>query len=113
MEFKKACSNTKNTKIIEYFYRERLCKRLVIGLEDQVEKNREISIDIITEMVEKCGFKEESQIILPAIASRMIKTPFTEPCKLIFSPTSRMFLGTFTIAGNAMYFKKLISFQII
>jgi len=30
-------------------------------------------------MVEKCGFLEESQIILPAIANRMIKTPFTEP----------------------------------
>jgi len=30
-------------------------------------------------MVEKVGFLEESQIILPAIASRMIKTPFTEP----------------------------------
>jgi len=78
MEFRKACTNTKNTKIIEYFYRERLCKRLVICLDDQVEKNREISIEIITEMVEKVGFLEESQIILPSIANRMIKTPFSE-----------------------------------
>jgi hypothetical protein len=52
--------NTKNEKVLEYFYRERLCKRLVICLEDQVEKNREISIEIIMAMVEKCGFKEES-----------------------------------------------------
>ena len=81
-EFKKAMDNTKNKKVIEYFYRERLCKRLVICLEDQVEKNREIAIEIITLMVEQAGFLEESQIILPAIASRMIKTPFTEPCKL-------------------------------
>jgi len=46
--------------VLEFFYRERLCKRLVICLEDQVEKNRELSIEIITGMVEKCGFKEES-----------------------------------------------------
>ena len=46
-EFKKAVDNAKDKKIIEYFYRERLCKRLVICLEDQVEKNREISIEII------------------------------------------------------------------
>lgn len=47
-------------------------------MEDQVEKNRELSIEIITGMVEKCGFKEEAQIILPAISARMIKTPFAE-----------------------------------
>ena len=29
-------------------------------------------------MVEKCGFKEESQIILPAICNRMCKTPYPE-----------------------------------
>jgi len=32
-------------------------------------------------MIEKSGFKEESQIILPAISARMIKTPFPEACK--------------------------------
>lgn len=47
-EFKKAVNNTKNDKILIYFYRERLCKRLVLCLEDQVEKNRELSIEIIT-----------------------------------------------------------------
>jgi len=46
--------------VLEFFYRERLCKRLVICLEDQVEKNRELSIEIITGMTEKCGFKEEA-----------------------------------------------------
>lgn len=64
--------------MLEYFYRERLCKRLVLCLEDQVEKNREISIEIIQSMVEKVGFREESQIILPAIAARMGKMPYPE-----------------------------------
>ena len=47
-EFKKAVNNTKDDKILIYFYRERLCKRLVLCLEDQVEKNRELTIEIIT-----------------------------------------------------------------
>lgn len=47
-------------------------------MEDQVEKNRELSIDIITMMIEKVGFKDESQFILPAIANRMSKLPFVE-----------------------------------
>jgi hypothetical protein len=80
-EFKKAVSNTKNDKIIEYFYRERLCKRLVLSLEDSVEKHRELAIEILIDMVERFGFKEESAIILPAINARMIKTPYTEVCK--------------------------------
>jgi hypothetical protein len=46
-DFKKAVNNTKDDKILIYFYRERLCKRLVLCLEDQVEKNRELSIEII------------------------------------------------------------------
>ena len=32
-------------------------------------------------LIEKCGFKEESQIILPAICNRMSKTPYPENCK--------------------------------
>jgi len=32
---------------VEFFYRERLAKRLVLILEDQIEKNRELAIDII------------------------------------------------------------------
>ena len=82
MEFKKSIINSKEKdEIIEYFYRERLCKRMVIGLEDKVEKHREISIEILTNMVERYGFKEESQIIIPAITSRMIKIPYAEECK--------------------------------
>ena len=54
---------------------------MVIGLEDTVEKHREMAIEIITEMVNKFGFKEESQIILPAISNRMIKVPYAENCK--------------------------------
>ncbi len=37
----------KDDRIAEFFYRERLAKRLVITLEDQIEKNREISIELI------------------------------------------------------------------
>ncbi len=59
--------------MLEHFYRERLCKRLVLTLEDQVEKNREIAIEILSTMVEKGGFKEESQIMLPSVAARMSK----------------------------------------
>lgn len=59
-EFKKVVTNYKNEEVLIYFYRERLCKRLVICLEDKVEKNREISVEIINEMVEKAGLKEES-----------------------------------------------------
>ena len=40
-------NDEKDLKIVEYFYREKLAKRLVIVLDDQIEKNREISIDII------------------------------------------------------------------
>ena len=64
---------------------------MVLCLEDAVEKHREIAIEIITEMVDKFGFKEESQIIIPAICNRMIKLPYAENCKcfgciiLIFS----------------------------
>ena len=44
-----------------------------------MEKNREISIEIMQEMLEHAGFKEESQIIIPACAARMAKLPFPEP----------------------------------
>lgn len=80
-EFSKIASNEKNNEFIAYFYREKLVRRLVIALEDQIEKNRELCIEIISKMVERVGFKEESQIILPAIANRLNKIPFPEPCK--------------------------------
>tara|TARA_B110000503_G_C6919182_1_gene317972 strand:- start:284 stop:535 length:252 start_codon:yes stop_codon:yes gene_type:complete len=83
MEFRKALKNTKNDAILEFFYRERLCKRLVLGLEDTVEKHREWCVEMISEMIEKFSIKEESQIILPAIANRMIKVPYAEQCKYI------------------------------
>ena len=47
MEFRKVLQKGGDDKVHEYFYRERLCKRLVLSLEDQVEKNREMSIEII------------------------------------------------------------------
>ena len=44
---KKSLNGEKDDKIVEFFYRERLAKRLVITLEDQIEKNREHAIEII------------------------------------------------------------------
>lgn len=41
-----------------------------------------MSIEIFTKMIERVGLKEEAQILLPAIANRLNKTPFPEPCKL-------------------------------
>jgi hypothetical protein len=75
---RKSLQEEKDNKIVEFFYRERLAKRLVITLEDQIEKNREMAIDIIQRMTERVGLKEESQILLPAIAARMNNTPFPE-----------------------------------
>jgi len=77
-EFKKAVKE-KNLEILDFFYREKLCKRLVICLDDKVEKNREIAIELLVTCIEKCGIKEEAQILLPAISNRMIKKPYAEP----------------------------------
>ena len=81
LEFRKTVNANKNPKVLEFFYRQRLCKRAVLCLEDQVEKNREVAIEIMSTMVEHAGFKEESNIILPACAARMQKSPFPEQCK--------------------------------
>lgn len=75
-------SAEKSNAIISFFYREKLARRLVISLDDQVEKNREITIEILTKVIERVGLKDESQILLPAIANRMNKIPFAEQCKL-------------------------------
>jgi len=77
-EFKKAYNSNTSHPILELFYREKLCKRLVLCLEDQVEKNREMTLEILSTCIEKCGFKEESQILLPAISNRMNKFPYPE-----------------------------------
>jgi hypothetical protein len=53
----------------------------VIALEDQIEKNRELSIEIFTKCIERVALKEEAQMLLPAIANRLNKQPFPEPCK--------------------------------
>jgi len=36
-------------------------------------------------MTERIGLKEESQILIPAIAARMKNVPFAETCKFEFS----------------------------
>lgn len=60
VEFNKAAVNEKSDQIIQYYYREKLARRLVIALDDQIEKNRELSIEIFTKMIERIGLKEES-----------------------------------------------------
>jgi hypothetical protein len=57
---RKSLNDEKDNKIAEFFYRERLSKRLVITLEDQIEKNREIAIEIIQKMTVRVGLKDES-----------------------------------------------------
>jgi len=47
-------------------------------LEDQIEKNRELAIEIISKAVERVGLKDEAQVLLPAISNRMNKQPFAE-----------------------------------
>ena len=44
---RKAMTEEQDLNIAEFFYREKLVKRLVIVLEDQIEKNRETAIDLI------------------------------------------------------------------
>ena len=79
-ELKKSLTKEKSDKIVAYFYRERLIKRLVLCLGDAVEKNREFAIEIISLVTERCGLKEEANILLPAIADRMKKVPYSENC---------------------------------
>jgi predicted secreted protein len=57
---RKSLNDEKDNKIAEFFYRERLSKRLVITLEDQIEKNREIAVEIIQKMTVRVGLKDES-----------------------------------------------------
>ena len=71
----------KDSRIVEFFYREHLAKRLVLTLEDPIEKNREMAIEIIVTQTERVGLKEESQILLPAVAARMNNIPYPETCK--------------------------------
>ena len=82
VEFNKMMDRTNiKTETLDFFYREKLVRRLVISLEDQIEKNREITIEILSKAIEKVGLKDESQILLPAIANRMSKIPYAEQCK--------------------------------
>jgi len=71
-------SRTETDQLIEFYYREKLVRRLVLTLEDQIEKNRELAIEIMSKAIERVGLKDEAQVMLPAIANRMNKQPFTE-----------------------------------
>lgn len=48
VEFNKVIEREQNKEVIEYYFREKLARRLVIALEDQIEKNRELSIEIFS-----------------------------------------------------------------
>lgn len=41
-------SRAETDELIEFYYREKLVRRLVLTLEDQIEKNRELAIEIMT-----------------------------------------------------------------
>jgi len=71
VEFNKVIEREQNKEVIEYYFREKLARRLVIALEDQIEKNRELSIEIFSKAIERIGLKDEATILLPAIANRM------------------------------------------
>jgi hypothetical protein len=60
MEFKKAYDSNRDKPVLDLFYKEKLCKRLVLCLDDQVEKNREITIEIFSTCIEKFGLQDES-----------------------------------------------------
>jgi hypothetical protein len=61
IEFNKLMDRTNlKDQTIEFYYREKLVRRLVISLEDQIEKNREITIEILTKAIERVGLKDES-----------------------------------------------------
>ena len=47
-EFNKVMDREKDTQIIDCFYRDKLVRRTIICLDDQIEKNREVAIDIMT-----------------------------------------------------------------
>lgn len=79
VEFNKVIDSSAVTdQLIEFYYREKLVRRLIMTLEDQIEKNRELAIEIMTKAIERVGLKDEAQILLPAIANRMNKQPFAE-----------------------------------
>ena len=84
VEFNKVCEKEKSDEIWQFFFREKLVRRLIIVLEDPIEKNREFSIDIMVKSIERIGLKDEAMILLPAIANRMNKVPFAETCKCFY-----------------------------
>ena len=74
VEFNKVIdSGSVSDELIDFYYREKLVRRLILTLEDQIEKNRELAIEIMTKAIERIGLKDEAQVLLPAIANRMNK----------------------------------------
>mmetsp|Transcript_10853 Transcript_10853/g.14621 ORF Transcript_10853/g.14621 Transcript_10853/m.14621 type:complete len:86 (+) Transcript_10853:21-278(+) len=48
IEFNKVIGSSAVTdQLIEFYYREKLVRRLIMTLEDQIEKNRELAIEIM------------------------------------------------------------------
>jgi len=80
-ELKQAVAQQQDSGVLEVFYQDKLCRRLVICLEDPIEKNRELAIEIVTLAIDKVGLHEEAQIIIPAICKRMNSQPYQEQCK--------------------------------
>lgn len=61
VEFNKVIDSTSiSDEMIEFYYREKLVRRLILSLEDQIEKNRELAIEIMTKAIERVGLKGEA-----------------------------------------------------
>ena len=50
--------------------------------------------------IERVGLKDEAQVLLPAIAARMNKMPFTEPCKLRLKNSQIRIIFSFPESSN-------------
>jgi hypothetical protein len=48
-------------------------------INDKIEKLRELSINITTQLVERFDLQDEAQAIIPGIVARMNKIPYSEP----------------------------------
>ena len=49
VEFNKVIDSTSvSDDVLEFYYREKLVRRLILTLEDQIEKNREFAIEIMS-----------------------------------------------------------------
>lgn len=78
-DFNRNLPKEKNDAVIAKFWRDHLLKPLVLIYDDQIEKLRELAIEITQHLVERFELKDEAQVIIQGIVARMNKMPFPEP----------------------------------